>query len=140
MLFKKITSDRDPRDTVVREIRKEFAPYFHSAGQGLKNYAARYPKFLFAMMVINISLSIILCLTCYRPKKEQPVKIVAPVARGFDQLLKATAALRLTISLKKQVDSLMHKKVLTGPDSAALWSDIGKLQQIEPIKTSSHEH
>jgi len=130
MLFKKITSDRDPRDTVLREIGKEFRPYFAKAGKGFKRCTERYPKFLFAIMVINIVLSVTLCLTVYRPKKEPPAKITPPVTPGFDQLLNAAAAIRKTIRLKKQVDSLSKKQVLSKSDSDTLWSD---LNQIKPL-------
>jgi hypothetical protein len=71
-MFKKIRSDRDPRDTVLSELRKEFRPYFEKAGNGLEGVARKYPKFLFVMMVSGIILSIILCFTVFR-HKELPV-------------------------------------------------------------------
>jgi len=144
-MFKKITSNRDPRDTVYSEIKKEFRPYFNKAGQGLKGTAERYPKFLFAMMVINIMLSIILCLTVFRPKGE-PKKVplihqVTPVSTGFDQIMQAGAALRQTILLKKQVDSISKKKSLTKTDSAVLLKDLDSLQYIStPFNLLKHEH
>ena len=133
-MFKKIHSDRDPRDTVISEIRKEFRPYFDKAGQGLKGAARRYPKFLFWMMVINISLSAILCFTVFRhreaPKANAPVKIASPVSGGFDRIMQAGAALRQTIRLKKRVDSITRKKTLSPADSAALFKDLDSLQHI----------
>jgi hypothetical protein len=133
-MFKKIHSDRDPRDTVISEVKKEFRPYFNKAGQGLKGAAERYPKFLFWMMVINITLSAILCFTVFRhrepAKNEQPLKVAAPVTDGFDRILQAGTALRQTIRLKKQVDSLSKKKTLTRADSAALLKDLDSLQHI----------
>jgi hypothetical protein len=138
MLFKRITSNRDPRDTVYSEIKKEFRPYFNKAGQGLKSTVDRHPKFLFAMMVINIVLSAILCLTVFRPvpvsEKTTKFNVAAPAANGFDQILQASAALRQTLRLKKQLDSLTRKNVLTHADSALLWSDLGQLQQLKPFK------
>jgi len=138
MIFKKITSNRDLGDTVYSEIKKEFRPYFTTAGQSVKRTANKYPKFLFAMMVINIVLSIILCLPLYRAKKETEkapkLTIAAPVSTGFDRIMLAGAALQQTIRLKKQVDSLMQKSSLTKADSATLWSDLGQLQQINQIK------
>jgi len=135
-MFKKIRSDRDPRDTVISEIGKEFRPYFDKAGQGLKGAAKRYPKFLFWMMVINISLSAILCFTVFRhkelPGKKTPIRLSAPVANGFDKIIQAGAALRLTIALKKQVDSLTKKKELTSTDSATLLKDLDSLNHIKP--------
>ena len=133
-MFRKIHSNRDPRDTVFREIKKEFRPYFDKAGQGLKKTADRYPKFLFWMMVINISLSIILVRTVFRPKgepKKAPVlKSASPLSGGFDQIMRVGNALRVTISLKKQVDSLAHQKILSKADSAVLLKDLDSLQHI----------
>ena len=133
-MFKKIHSDRDPRDTVISEIKREFSPYFSKAGRGLKGTAERYPRFLFWMMVINITLSAILCFTVFRhkelPKKTQPVKVTAPVSNGFDQIIEAGTALRQTIRLKKRVDSITKKKALTHADSTALFNDLDSLQHI----------
>jgi len=133
-MFKKIHSDRDPKDTVMSEIRKEFRPYFTKAGQGLKGAAQRYPKFLFWMMVMNISLSAILCFTVFRhrdiPPKAVPVKMTSPVSGGFDRIMQAGPALRQTIRLKKRVDSITRKKTLSAADSAALFKDLDSLQHI----------
>ena len=133
-MFRKIHSNRDPRDTVFREIKKEFRPYFDKAGRGLKKTADRYPKFLFWMMVINITMSAILCFTVFRhrepTKNAQPLKVAAPITDGFDRIISAGAALRETIRLKKQVDSLSKKSGLTQADSAALLKDLDSLQHI----------
>jgi hypothetical protein len=134
-MFKKIHSDRDPRDTVISEIKKEFKPYFSKARHSLKGTAERYPKFLFGMMVINITLSVILCFTVFRhreppPQKALPVKLAAPVSGGLDRIIRAGAALQQTIRLKKQVDSITRKKTLTPADSAALLKDLDSLQRI----------
>jgi hypothetical protein len=133
-MFKKIHSDRDPRDTVISEIKKEFRPYLGKAGHGLKGAAERYPKFLFWIMVINISLSAILCFTVFRhkelPKQAQPVKVSAPVSKGFNRIMQAGAALQQTFRLKKSVDSITRKKTLTAADSATLSKDLDSLQHI----------
>jgi len=133
-MFRKIHSDRDPRDTVMSEIKKEFRPYFSKAGQGLKGTAERYPRFLFWMMVINITLSAILCFTVFRhreaPKKAQPVKVAAPVTSGFDRIMQTGAALQQTNRLKKRVDSITKKQILTQADSAGLLKDLDSLAHI----------
>ncbi len=133
-MFKKITSNRDPRDTVYSEIKKEFKPYFTKAGTGLKRTAERYPKFLFSMMVINICLSIILCFTVMRhknvPEKKSPAHISNPVSGGFDRIMQAGAALKETIHLKKEVDSITRQHTLSKADSATLLQDLDSLQHI----------
>jgi hypothetical protein len=133
-MFKKIHSNRDPRDTVWSEVRKQFSPYFNEAGTGLKKTAEQYPKFLFWMMVVNITLSIVLVTTVFRPKKQlaktPPINLVKPVSGGFDKIIEAGKALRATIGLKKQVDSITHKKLLDKADSAALLKDLDSLQHL----------
>ena len=133
-MFKKIHSNRDPKDTVFSEIKKEFRPYFNKAGISLKRATERYPVFLFWMMVINISLSIVLVSTVFR-RKEEPAKKhaveLSPVSDGFDQLLAAGHRLKTVISLKKQVDSLVHKKQPNAADSAQLLRDLDSLQHLQ---------
>jgi len=133
-MFKKIHSDRDPRDTLVSEIKKEFRPYFSKAGRGLKGTVERYPKFLFCMMVVNITLSAILCFTVFRhkeiPAKTRQVEVTAPISDGFDRIMETGATLRQTIRLKKQVDSITKKKHLTSSDSTALFNDLDSLQHM----------
>jgi len=84
-------------------------------------------------MVINITLSAILCFTVFRNKEVQkPIKIAAPISSGFDQIIKAGAALRVTIVLKKQIDSLSKKKTLSAADSAILLKDLDSLNHLKP--------
>jgi hypothetical protein len=136
-MFKKIHSERDPRDTVISEVKNEFRPYISKVNRGLKVTAERYPKFLFAMMVINMTLSAILCFTVFRyrepPKKMLPIKIASTITDGFDRIMKAGVALRQTARLKKQVDSISQKKMLTQTDSAVLLKDLDSLQHIHRV-------
>jgi hypothetical protein len=133
-MFKKIHSNRDPKDTVFSELKKEFRPYFNKAAISLKRAANRYPVFLFWMMVINISLSIVLVATVFRRKEEpakKPTMQLSPVSDGFDQLLAAGHRLKTVIALKKQVDSLVHKKQPDAADSATLMRDLDSLQHLQ---------
>src|ERR1700761_4929028 len=102
-MFKKITSNRDPKDTVFSELKKEFRPYFVRAGTFLKRCTERYPVFLFWMMVINITLSVILVATKYHPKPDTKKRIVkvSTTSAGFDQLLDASHQLKTTLDLKR---------------------------------------
>ena len=127
-MFKKIHSDRDPRDTVFTELRREFAPHFGKAKKSLQQVAQSYPRFLFLMMVINISLSAILCFTVFRHKEAPPIKIVTP---KFDNIIAMGTAIRKTIKLKRQVDSLMKKKSLSSADSTILLKDLDSLNHIK---------
>jgi len=134
-MFRKIHSNRDPRDTVYTELKKEFKPYVSKAGEGLKAATSRYPKFIFWMMVINIVLSAVLSFTVFRHKAaakqlKKPPDAVSPVSTGFDQIMQATAALREMTLLKKQIDSLSGKKQLNARDSLVLEKALDRFQQI----------
>jgi len=134
-MFRKIHSNRDPRDTVYTELKKEFKPYVSKAGEGLKAATSRYPKFIFWMMVINIVLSAVLSFTVFRHKEpgkqlKKPPDAVSPVSTGFGQIMQATAALREMTLLKKQIDSLSGKKQLNTKDSLVLENALDKFQQI----------
>ena len=133
-MFRKIHSNRDPQVTVFKEIRKEFAPYFDKAQTGFRRMTQHYPRFLFVMMVINITLSAILVTTvCKRkgdPPKQKTIQVVSPVASGFDRIREAGDALRATIRLKHGIDSLTHQKSLSKADSIALMNDLDSLRHI----------
>ncbi|MGZ3943309.1 MAG: hypothetical protein ACXVJB_00130 [Mucilaginibacter sp.] len=134
-MFRKIRSNRDPRDTLLTELRREFAPHFGKAKTLLRSAADSHPKFLFWMMVINITLSAVLSFTVFRhPNNKVPekavVKILAPVSDGFSQAMQATQALSEMLRMKKAIDSLSGKKQLTIQDSATLEKALDRLQQL----------
>lgn len=133
-MFRKIHSNRDPQATFFQEIRKEFRPYFDKVQAGGKRIAQHYPRFLFVMMVINITLSIILVTTVFRrkgdPPKHKTVSVAAPLTNGFDRIAEAGLALKQTIRLKHQIDSLTHLKALSHTDSLALMTDLDSLRHI----------
>lgn len=136
-MFRKIHSNRDPQVTIFKEIRKEFAPYFDKAQAGFRRMALHYPRFLFVIMVINITLSAILVTTVFKlkgePPKQKAMPVVSPVASGFDRIRKAGEALRATIRLKHGIDSLTHLKSLSRADSSALMNDLDSLRHIRLI-------
>ena len=129
-MFKKIHSNRDPGDTLYSEIKKEFGEYFHKAGSSTKSFTERYPKLLFGLMVLCITVSISVVFTLRKRPAPPPKITVSPVSDGFSQILNLSAALKETITLKKQVDSLSKKRTLDNADSATLLNDLNRLQQI----------
>ena len=132
-MFRKLHSNRDPRDTLLSELNKEFRPYVRKAGNGLKGLMNSHPKFLFAMMVINIVFSVILVLTVFRHPSPPP-KLVKPVINlvtsGFEQIMRTGEKLKRTIALKRQIDSLTDKKKLSHTDSLALESALDTIQKL----------
>jgi hypothetical protein len=132
-MFRKLHSNRDPRDTLLNEINKEFRPYIHKAGKGLTGLVNSHPRFLFTMMVINIVLSAVLSFTVFR-QHVPPPKVVKPqanpVSTGFDQIMRTGEKLKRTIGLKRQIDSLTAKKQLSAADSLALEKALDTIQKL----------
>ena len=132
-MFRKLHSNRDPRDTLLSEINKEFRPYIHKAGKGLTGIVNSHPRFLFAMMVINIVLSAVLSFTVFR-HHAPPQKVVKPqanpVSTGFDQIMRTGEKLKRSIALKRQIDSLTAKKQLSAADSLALEKALDTIQKL----------
>ena len=134
-MFKKLRSNRDPRDTLFSELRKEFGGYADKFNQLSTDIAHRHPKFLFAAMVMLLIASVFLAVLLHKqpaPKVDAKVKPEKAVINdGFDQLLSAGAVLRQTIQLRRQVDSISAKKVLSKTDSQTLIRALDSLQHMQ---------
>jgi len=135
-MWKKIHSNRDPRDTLCSELRKEFGSYFDRGGMLTKQVMARYPRVFFYGMVLSLFISAVFSFTLFRQKEKKPLKMTAqPVNTlqvGFNQLLETTGRIRATLYLKHQVDSLSAKKHLTRADSIALDNALTRLDHLHP--------
>lgn len=132
-MWRKIHSNRDPRDTLYSEIHKEFGSYFAIAGNAAKRLVGAYPKFFWGCMIFLMTLSFVLSFTVFRkPEKANTavIKKVNPVEDGFSQILQATGNIRETMKLKKLVDSLTAKKQLSVEDSTLLDSALDRLSKI----------
>ena len=132
-MWKKIHSNRDPRDTLFSEIRKEFGSYFFAAGNTLKRFSETYPKCLFGVMIFLLTFSLLLSLTVFQvPEPEQPAirNNANPVETGFDQILQTTGNIKEILQLKNLVDSLSAKPHLTAKDSIQLNSALDRLSKI----------
>lgn len=133
-MFRKIHSNRDPQATVFSELRREFRPYLRAGQRRLRRFAGNYPRFLFGMMVINLTLSAVLVLTVFRRKDNakhtHTVSAAAPISDGFDRIHAAGLALRETIRLKREIDSLTQLTALSRKDTIRLSSDLDSLRHI----------
>ena len=143
-MFRKLHSNRDPRDTLLSEVKKEFGAHFEKAGHRFRGFTSRYPKILFGAMVTLMLISVGLSLTVfrYRPPavrhvsagagiKKPPKSSLSPVTDGFGQILRIGDEIKETIALKTIVDSLSSKKSLTQQDSITLEKALDRLQQIK---------
>ena len=132
-MWRKIHSNRDPRDTLYSEIREEFDGYFAVAAHAGKRLVSAYPKFIFGCMVTLIALSMVLSFTIFRhpeQAKAPATKKVNPVEDGFSQIIQATGNIRETMHLKILVDSLTSKRQLSHEDSTLLDSALDRLSKI----------
>ena len=133
-MWKKIHSNRDPRDTIYSELKKEFSTYFGKANGMCKSVLGHHPKFFFGGMVSVMLISMVLSFTLFRhpetPHKSAGQQKANPVQDGFSQILQATGKIRKTLRLKHLVDSISAKKQLSVADSILLDSALNRLQRI----------
>jgi len=133
-MFRKIRSNRDPRDTLYSELKKEFSVYADKGSRFSQALAAKYPRFLFGLMTVLLLVSAVLAVWLHPklvpPEKVKPKPQSEALNSSFDHILAAGAALKATIHLRRQVDSITAKKVLTKADSITLVRDLDSLQHI----------
>lgn len=133
-MFRKIHSNRNPRDTLYRELKKEFSAYTDKGNRLSQQLAAKYPRFLFGLMIALLLVSAVLAVWLHpkmvQPEKTNPRPQSAVLNGGFERILAAGTALGQTIQLRRQVDSITAKKVLTKSDSITLVRDLDSLQHI----------
>ncbi|MBD1385860.1 hypothetical protein IDJ75_11265 [Mucilaginibacter rigui] len=135
-MWRKIHSNRDPRDTLYSELRKEFKPWFTGAKTLFAKVLSVYPRFSFSLMILCLTLSGILSFTIFRNRDKAIIATTSNkpnvMQEGFSTIIRATGQLRETIALKAVIDSLTAKKGLTGSDSLLLDSTLSRLQKINP--------
>ena len=135
-MFRKLHSNRDPRDTLYSELKKEFSVYVDKGNSVFKSLVCGYPRFVFGLMIALLGASLILAVVLHHKMLPKDGPAVAPKARatpvneGFDNIIAAGIALKQTIRLRRQVDSITAKKSLTNADSLSLLRDLDSLQHI----------
>jgi hypothetical protein len=134
-MWRRIISNRDPRDTIFTEIRKEFNPYFGKANQFGSSFIARYPRLLFGAMILLLVLSLTLRFTVFRHPQAVKTAFTAhqnnsTIQDGFSQIMLTAGQIRQTLALKHLVDSIMTKKYLSREDSTLLDTALSRLQRI----------
>lgn len=135
-MFKKIHSNRDPRDTLYSELKREFSVCAEKGNGIFKRLICGYPRFAFGFMIVLMAASLILAVALHHQmplieRKAKPPKAgAAPVTEGFDNIMAAGVALKQTIRLRRQVDSITARKTLSKTDSLTLLRDLDSLQHI----------
>ena len=134
-MFRRLHSNRDPRDTLTSELRKEFRVYVDKGNQMGKAIAAKYPKLIFGTMVILLTSSALSVLVLHR--KTPPSKVVKTkpdktvLSSELERVFAAGEALSQTIHLRRLVDSISAKKELSKTDSATLVGALDSLRHIQ---------
>jgi len=133
-MFRRIHSNSDPEATVWRELRKEFPAWEKNVRSGSEQLIRRYPWSAFSLMVALLLASVLLSFVLLHRPADHPVKAkksVVTIGDGFGRLLNTTSAIRATINLKRQADSLLALSALSHADSLRLDSIIGSLHQVQ---------
>jgi hypothetical protein len=141
-MWRKITSNRDPKDTLYSEIRREFRSYFTLLSAFTRRIIVAHSKLSFWLMVVILTISITLSFTVFRVKEKQNVSLsaktplgVSPVQEGIGQILETTTRIRETLAVKRLVDSLTANPKLSGPDSIVLLKALSRLEELQkPFK------
>jgi len=136
-MFRKIHSNRDPKDTILSQIKTEFRPYIEKTSVVITQQMKKHPKLLFTLMLISMVISAGLSFTMLRNhepavKKDQVSQAKRNVVTdGLDQISQTAGAIHQTILLKNQIDSLSKKQNLTHQDSLTLEKDLDRLRQLQ---------
>ena len=145
-MFRKLHSNRDPNDTLLRELKKEFSVYFGKAENGINALLQQYPKEAYGAMLVLMLISLVLSFTILKnrdPVKPVPVisvtgkgnsrqsGVLSPLSGGINQLLQTTSGLKQTMELKQQIDTLLSKAVLSHADSVRLAAALDRLQHLQ---------
>lgn len=133
-MWRKIHSNRDPRDTLYSEIHKEFGTYFTIAGNFIKRLLNAHPRIIMGLMIALIVASTGLSFTVFRHREAKETHVEKPVSAvgdGFSKILQTAAKIKEGLRLKKLIDSLSTRKQLSSADSALLENALDSLQQIQ---------
>jgi len=141
-MFRKIHSNRDPRDTVFVALRQEFAACFNFLQSKSLLLLRSYPRIAFIGMLLFMCASLLLTLTVYKPEQKgsrvSVVDALKPAQDGIGQVMNQAEAIREHLRLKQEITMLIAKDSLSTSDSADLELAIERLHQLT-LKTNPHE-
>lgn len=144
-MFRKIHSNRNPEDTLLTEIRKEFAVYIDSISGAIVYFLKKNPNLVYTLMLLFLGASMVLSFTVLRDKKQKLTVsknvLLNPAPNGFSRILQTAAALKESIQLKAQIELLIAKDTLSKADSLFLIKAIDSLHQLSlPHEKSNPPH
>lgn len=132
-MYRKIPSN--PVPNLYQELRKEFGGYLDQLASVLNSICNRYPRQLFAMMVLGILISGILAFTVLRVPGKPPLPSLdgsasQSLTSGLGNVIHSGQALREVLELQDQINTVLHKDSLDGRDSLVLRKAILRLETI----------
>ncbi len=133
-MWKRIRSERDPRDTIFSELRKAFGCQLDEWSERAKQHLSERPRATFLIMAMTLILSFpisIFLLHETPPQQNASKRLTRPTPNSIGQLWRTTGQLAEAIQLKAQIDSICAKKVLTPADSVTLIKALDQLQHLD---------
>lgn len=141
-MFKKIRSNRDPEKTIWSELSNEFSPYISKANLGFSSFLNAYSKQAYIGMMLLIIASAILSFTVFR-NTDDPLASAATKATKVQvqpppqiDMLKMIDLMEESVFIKKRIDSLAAKEVLSAQDSITITNSFNRLEKLESILTT----
>lgn len=141
-MFRKIRSNTDPGRTVFAELYQQFRPYLTLVRRRIVRLLKTCPKQVFMVMVITLIFSVLYSFGVLRAPAEKEVKVgsvgvsvknenLAPtIEDGLSKISSTGNKLRKTISIRKQVDSVLARERLSHRDTLFLESKLEELRQL----------
>lgn len=133
-MSRKTTSEQDNQVTLLSELKKELAVYITRFSALRNRFLEKYPRQVFAAMLICMITSIVLAFSVMRHQK-----IPAPsgmgragseVASGMGQILSTGASLKEVLELQGQIGAILKKDSLGQTDSLMLKEAFRRLESI----------
>ncbi|CDT00908.1 conserved hypothetical protein [Sphingobacterium sp. PM2-P1-29] len=135
-MFRKITSNRNPKNTIWSEIHNEFSRYTNKLGNFLQFILGRYPNAIFCFMIAVIVISLAWVFFARKePVKKQNLNVADnPISNSMGQIFGSISDLKEIIELQAIMDVLSKKEKLEVQDSLILVEIKERLFHLENIQ------
>ncbi|MEH3115751.1 hypothetical protein [Pedobacter terrae] len=141
-MFRKIRCNRPPDRTVPVELYHEFRPYLVLLRKRMVRLLKAYPRPVFVLMVAMVALSVLFSFGLIQLQdkeeskafpfngKEKSSKRSYAAEDGLSRISTTGATLRKTLEIRKQVDSVLNKAMLSRSDSVFLEAKLEELRKL----------
>lgn len=133
-MFRKIHSKRDPRDTLLVALQREFAGQFEKFNARFLRFTGCYPRLIFAVMVLLLSLSVACSLLFDRPEPRVPDVIAFPAVQsslsGLGRVMQKAESVRESLRIREEANALLAQDSLSRADSLRLARAIDRFHEL----------